>query len=162
MIRALSLILPLTYAAGMSASLQATPNTVSAVSTVSLILKLNSLVGVPTKGGIRVTVPSSFGSKVQCDIVDPTNVSLVQDPLSGSRCQLLSANQVQMTLSTGSLSPATTVFIQASLFNNPTSTGKNSGFSVSTFDSNGVVTSSIADLSLTSLQPKTMEASLKA
>ena len=161
MLKALSVVLTLARAANMQASFQATPATVSAVSTLSLTIKLDSLVGVPTNGGFRITAPSSFNKQSQCDIIDPSSVTLVQDPVTGSRCQLLSLNQVQMTLSSGSLSPSSTVFIQVTLFGNPPSTSANSGFIVSTFDTSGVSTSSIGGLSLAVL-PGLLNASIKA
>jgi hypothetical protein len=81
-----SLLLPSILAAGLQATIQATPNTVGAQSTLSIALKLDTLVRIDPKGGIRFKTPSNFGSQIQCEIVDPLSVTLVVDTNTGRKC----------------------------------------------------------------------------
>ena len=75
-------------------------------------------------------------------------IKLVTDPKTGSRCQLISSSEVQMTILEGLLPPTSTVFISITNFQNPSSTLANTGLVVSIFDGSGVTTSSLGGLSI--------------
>ena len=139
----LALLLPNILATGILATIQANPNTVGAISTLSMTLKLDSLTKIDPKGGIRLKTPTLFLSKIQCEMVEPLSVKLVTDPKTGSRCQHIASNEVQLTIQEGSLLPSTTVFVSITNFQNPSSTLASSGLVISVFDGSGVTTSSL-------------------
>ena len=54
----LSLILPSILANGLTATIQANPNTIGSISTLSMTLKLDSLTKIDPRGGIRLKTPT--------------------------------------------------------------------------------------------------------
>jgi len=131
----------------LKVTLVANPPTVSLLATLAVQIDLDpSGPGVPQGGGFLIKVPTAFDSgSVLCDLIEP---SLTEVLSCGT-----TTNIAQVMIKVGSaISAEYMVYLQIGKIVNPISTQLNSGFSVSTFDADGVELESLSDLSLSSLQ----------